>query len=65
MNFYNQMSYNQSILNNNVWMAIALSKSNSDQHHPPSKDGAYVCGGVMLIMLLALIITFIILIRKS
>lgn len=62
MNNYNQA---QAMMNNSVWMAVALSKSNSDQHHTPSKGGMYVCGGVMLIMLLALIATFIIVIRKS
>ena len=65
MNSYNQIAYTQAMMNNNVWMAIALSKSNNNPHHPPStKGGMCICGGVLLLMVIAFIATCII-IRES
>jgi hypothetical protein len=63
MNTYNQVAYNPAMVNNAVWTAVALSKCNNNPHHPPSKGGIYVCGGVLLLMTIAFIATCII-IRK-
>ena len=61
MNNYSQIAYTQAMMNNNVWMAIALSKSNNNPHHPQSaKVGMCICGGVLLLMIIAFIATCII-----
>lgn len=66
MNNCSQIIYNQAMMNinNSVWTAIALSKCNNNQHRPLSEGGVYVCGGMLLFMLIAFIATCII-IRKS
>ena len=65
MNNYNHIAYGHAMANNNnVWMAVALSKCNSRPHSPPSKSGTYICGGVLLLMVIAFIATCI-MIRKS
>ena len=65
MNSYNQITHTQAMMNNNVWMAIALSKINNNPHHSHStKGGMCICGGVLLLMVIAFIATCII-IRKS
>lgn len=63
MNTYNQIVYNQAMMNNAVWTAVALSKCNSRPHHPPSKGGMCVCGGMLLLVVIAFVATCII-IRK-
>jgi hypothetical protein len=60
MSTYNQIAYSQAMIQNNVWTAIALSKCNNNPHHPPSKGGTYVCGGVLLLMIIAFIATYLI-----
>jgi hypothetical protein len=63
MSTYNQIAYSQAMIQNNVWTAIALSKCNNNPHHTSSEGGEYVCGGVLLLMVIAFIATCII-IRK-
>lgn len=63
MNTYNQVVYSPAMMNNNVWTAIALSKCNSNPHRPPSKGDTYVCGGLLLLVVTALI-ALCIMIRK-
>lgn len=65
MNTYNQIAYTQATMNNNVWMAIALSKSNNNPHHSHLTQGEMCwCGGVFLLMIVALIVTCIIISKE-
>lgn len=64
MNTHNQIAYSQAMIQNNVWTAIALSKCNRNPHHSSSEVGKSVCGGMLLLVIIAFIATCII-IRKS
>lgn len=64
MNTYNQIAYNHALMNNAVWTAVALSRCNNNPHRTASKGGMCVCGGMLLLVVIAFIATCII-IRKS
>lgn len=65
MNTYNQIALSQAMIQNNVWTTIALSKCNNNPHRTTSKEGGmYVCGGMLLLVVIAFVATCII-IRKS
>ena len=69
MNTYSQIVYsqaiiNQAIINNSVCTAIALSKCNVGSHSTPSRGAMCVCAGMLLLVVIAFIASFII-IRKS
>lgn len=65
MNTYNQITLSHAMIQNNVWTAIALSKCNNNPNETTSNEcGMYVCGGMLLLVVIAFVATCII-IRKS
>lgn len=61
MNTYDQIVYNQAMMNNSVLTAIALSRCNNNQHRISSMED----GVVMLLILVTTIIAIYIMVRKA